>query len=435
MSAHLPVTWIAERFVNGLPEGVAIALVASILLRMAGRRSSSTRFAVWFAALVAIVALPLLTGWRTAGNAAGASVVSVSASWAIALFFAWAAMASVALGRVAFGLWNVRKLRTDCEEIDTGFAEQALSAAGKSRKVTVAVSPQVSVPAAIGFFKPMILLPEWALSELSPEELYSIVLHELAHLRRWDDWTNLAQRIIRALLFFHPAVWWIDHKLSLEREMACDDTVLENTANPRAYAECLVTVAEKSLVRRGMALAQAAVSRVRDTSRRIAQILDGNRAPATRVWKPAVGFVAILSVAGAVSLAHAPELVAFRDAAPMIEAASNSHAVLPARFVERAASPKVIPAKFEEPGSTAQLKSLMAKRHAPHRPAVLQAKSDVPTMQPQSVAMEMRSLPVRTVYVVMRTEVYGASSMMISVWQISIVDPQLQSARIPAKKI
>jgi beta-lactamase regulating signal transducer with metallopeptidase domain len=71
-------------------------------------------------------------------------------------------------------------------------------------------------------------------------------LHELAHLRRYDDWTNLAQKLVKALFFFHPAVWWIEKQVSLEREMACDDAVLAETASPRAYAECLAHLAEKT---------------------------------------------------------------------------------------------------------------------------------------------------------------------------------------------
>ena len=90
------------------------------------------------------------------------------------------------------------------------------------------------------------------MQELSAVELNAILLHELAHLRRWDDWTNLIQKIVGAVLFFHPAVWWIEKKLALEREMACDDLVLAKTASPRAYAECLVSLAEKSLLRRGL---------------------------------------------------------------------------------------------------------------------------------------------------------------------------------------
>ena len=122
----------------------------------------------------------------------------------------------------------------------------------------------------IGFVNPAVVIPRWLLQELSPSELQQILLHELAHLQRWDDWTNLAQKILKALLFFHPAAWWIEKQLSLEREMACDDAVVAETANPRAYAECLTHLAEKSFVRRSLALAQAALGRIRQTSLRVA---------------------------------------------------------------------------------------------------------------------------------------------------------------------
>ncbi len=155
------------------------------------------------------------------------------------------------------------------------------------RAVTLCVSDQLRVPTAIGFIKPLVVIPAWTMRELSPAELNTILLHELAHLRRWDDWTNLVQKILGALLFFHPAVWWIEKKLALEREMACDDMVLAKTASPRAYAECLVSLAEKSFLRRGLALAQAAVDRMRHVSLRVTQILDEKRPGATRVWRPA----------------------------------------------------------------------------------------------------------------------------------------------------
>jgi len=85
------------------------------------------------------------------------------------------------------------------------------------------------------------------LRELSPEELRVVLLHEFAHLRRWDDWTNLLQKLVRTIFFFHPAVWWIERRLSLEREMACDEAVLAETENPQAYAECLVSLQRKAL--------------------------------------------------------------------------------------------------------------------------------------------------------------------------------------------
>jgi beta-lactamase regulating signal transducer with metallopeptidase domain len=132
----------------------------------------------------------------------------------------------------------------------------------RCRKVSVLVSQRLEVPTAIGFYKPAIILPKWLLESTPAEELKYILLHELAHLRRRDDWTNLAQKILKALLFFLPSVWWIERRLSLDREMACDDAVLAHSGSPRGYAECLARVAERSFLRRQIALAQAVVGRV-----------------------------------------------------------------------------------------------------------------------------------------------------------------------------
>jgi hypothetical protein len=155
------------------------------------------------------------------------------------------------------------------------------------------------------------------MQELSPDELNQILLHELAHLRRYDDWTNLAQKVVKALFFFHPAVWWIEKRVSLEREMACDDAVLAETASPRAYAECLAHLAEKTLIQRSMALAQAALGRIRQTSLRVAQILDVNRPTGTAsAWKSAVFLVAAFAIVCVFGISRAPRLIAFSGNEP-----------------------------------------------------------------------------------------------------------------------
>jgi hypothetical protein len=106
-------------------------------------------------------------------------------------------------------------------------------------------------------------------------------------------------------------VWWIEKRISVEREMACDDAVLAETANPRGYATCLVSLLEKSLAQRRWSMVQAAVHRAREASLRLAQILDKNRPAATRVWKPALGIVGVFSIFCLALLPLAPQFVAF----------------------------------------------------------------------------------------------------------------------------
>jgi len=251
--------------------------------------------------------------------------------------------------------------------------------------VTVATSECVRVPAAIGFWRRTIVLPAWALRELPPEDLNVILLHEFAHLRRGDDWTNLIQKIVRALFFFHPAVWWIENRLSVEREMACDDAVLAETANPHGYATCLVSLLEKSLAHRGWSMAQAAVDRAREASLRLAQILDTRRPVATRVWKPALGMVAAFSV---VCLAHAPQFVAFdRGMLPSNSDHAYSAALSPVSFPS-------LPSTSGEPGVPVRLDPSAAPSASLGASAAGSRDARRSTTGPRAVSHRLASTPV-----------------------------------------
>src|SRR6185437_3353024 len=113
---------------------------------------------------------------------------------------------------------------------------------------------------------------------------------------------------------FHPAIWWLQSRLSLEREMACDDLVLHECSDSRQYAECLVTVAEKSALQRRLAFALGAIGRARDTSLRLVRILDPDRPRSARASRTAIAGMAALAVAALVCAPHMPPLIAFRSA-------------------------------------------------------------------------------------------------------------------------
>jgi len=313
---------VAERVLNAIPGGLLIAAVAWVLLRVVGRQNSGTRFAVWFCALFAVVGLPFMASVTKAAPMTQTvrSEIVLPGSWAVGIFALWILLAAVATLRIAVGLWKLRRLRSSSLPLTASSFPPAIQTVvaqfQRTRRVTVCRSSAVTVPTAIGFFRPVILIPDWVLQELSADELKVILLHEFAHLRRFDDWTNLAQKLVRSVFFFHPAVWWIEKRLSLEREMACDEVVLAETENPQAYAECLVSLAEKSFVRRGLVLAQAVVGHARETSLRLARILDGHRPKSSRVFRPALVLVAALAVGCVIALPDAPRLIAFESAGP-----------------------------------------------------------------------------------------------------------------------
>ena len=112
----------------------------------------------------------------------------------------------------------------------------------------IASCSRVSVPVVVGMLRPMILLPASLATGLTGRQLEYVLLHELAHIHRYDMLANLLQRLIETGLFFHPAVWWLTRQVSIERENACDDAVLRAGCQRAAYAEALLRVAELCIV-------------------------------------------------------------------------------------------------------------------------------------------------------------------------------------------
>ncbi|HZW92740.1 MAG TPA: M56 family metallopeptidase [Candidatus Eremiobacteraceae bacterium] len=433
--------FVAERALNSIAGGLLIAAFAWLVLRVVGRQNSGTRFAVWFSALIAIAVLPFVPAPGHAGGMVHAmhAEIMLPKFWAVTIFAVWIFFAALAATRIFTGLCKVRRLRGSGVAIETSTLHPAvgkmLDQCQAIRPVTVCTSPMVSVPTAIGFFKPAILIPEWALRELPVEELRIILLHEFTHLRRWDDWTNLAQKIVRTVFFFHPAVWWIEKRLSLEREMACDDVVLAETGNPRAYAECLVSLAEKSFVQRSLALAQAAISRACDTSIRLAQILDVERPQGARVFKPALGLMTVISAACLVMLPDAPKLIAFEQQPQSFATASEN---LP-RGAEVAAIPVTVRTGISSKGKT-EIGKVVATP-AVYRPSksaqvdfdgnfsqslgAKQSRHRRPVLAVSAAAKQ--AIPVPGFLLVMQTTEFdeqGSAVFSVSVWRVIILQRQ-----------
>jgi len=306
----------AERLLDSLLIGTVLAVFACALLRVLPRPNSSTRFAVWFTALLTTAFLPLFHWPQQSFGHVGPAVqplISAPGSWALYLFVGWAVLTGIALVRVGLGFLELRRLRRSCRAIESADPcwQATVARACPRRRVELLTSDRIHVPTALGLIRPAIVIP--AGLSLSSAEMNQVLLHELAHLRRWDDWTNAFQKCVKALLFFHPAVWWMESRISLEREMACDDAVLAETGSPRAYAECLATLAEKSLLRRSAALAQAAVNRIRQTTLRVARILDVNRPEGAPVRKSAMALVGLFACACFSLMTQVPRFISFED--------------------------------------------------------------------------------------------------------------------------
>jgi beta-lactamase regulating signal transducer with metallopeptidase domain len=385
---------VAERLMNTAGAGILLAALVYVLLRLIGRQNSGTRFALWFSALVAVSATPFLS-FSALGSArlhavsapSLSGLIVLSPAWALYLCAIWIGCAALLLLRLGAGLARLAQLRRDCSEVDLASLDPAIGRIFQERilrrRVKLCVSSEVKVPAAIGFFRPAIVFPAWLLPELSAGEMEVIVRHELAHLGRWDDWTNLAQKIVKAVFFFHPAVWWIENRLTLEREMACDDMVLAQTGSPRAYASSLISFAEKLHSPRGLALAQALVSHMHQISQRVSQILDAKRAKGTGLWKPAMGLstgvLALVVGAGP----YMPRFVAFQA-----HAERN-----PTQIAREISSPQKAQRFTAASASAADMTSVAMSNTAARRDEGLEARAIPAAFHPQAaIARPLRAI-------------------------------------------
>ena len=113
---------------------------------------------------------------------------------------------------------------------------------GIVKKVQIHLSQYISVPATLNFFKPVILLPLAAFNHLTPQQVESIILHELAHIKRNDYLINIIASVIETILFFNPFVHLLGKSLKREREHCCDDYVLQHRFDPHSYASALLSL-------------------------------------------------------------------------------------------------------------------------------------------------------------------------------------------------
>ncbi len=154
----------------------------------------------------------------------------------------WIAGVTLLAVRLSLSWLHVRWLAWGCLKIP---ADLATKAATLGERLGLRFPPRVCISEKIreaiggGLWRPLVLLPASWLSQMPPEVLEAVIAHELAHVRRLDLWVNLLQRLMETLLFYHPAVWWLSRRVSLEREMCADELAIGATRERLAYATAL----------------------------------------------------------------------------------------------------------------------------------------------------------------------------------------------------
>ena len=278
------VSWA---LVNLVWQGALVAAALAVALRIVPGRHSRTRYALACGALLVLTVLPVVSAaQRYSLRAATPPVAPVVASlpaevvneislsadvvpsapagaaaadarellarvdescerharWIVLV---WALGVLCGSARVLSGWRRVVRLCARAEpagpEIQTAL-QRLCAALGIRRAVRVLVSRDITVPAAVGWLRPVVLVPMAALGGLSAAELELVLRHELAHVRRHDYLVNLVQTAAETLLFFHPAVWWIGNVIRSERENCCDDLALAGGATPLSYARALTAL-------------------------------------------------------------------------------------------------------------------------------------------------------------------------------------------------
>lgn len=317
---------------NSLWQAAAVAALVWVVLKYAPRVNAATRYVIWWAALAIVLLLPLAPALiprpapkpAIVASSTGAPVnpmlpefeipamvtmhAQSSSPWLVTILALWSALFLWGLARIVRSwLWLTRvKARAT-------LSPQCLPATCRNARLLLSVD--VASPIAVGFFKPAVILPASLPSELEPRELNHVLLHESAHLARFDDWTNLAARLLGTALALHPVALWVLRQIEREREIACDDWVVSRTGQARSYATSLARMYERRWPNQ-LSLATGIFGRGSSAFQRIELLLKQGRefSPRVSIARIVCGGAALLALAAASP--RAPRWIAFAQQAP-----------------------------------------------------------------------------------------------------------------------
>lgn len=328
---HAPAADLGWALLHFVWQGGLIAGLFA-LLRRAGAGSARVRYALACLTLGAMACAPILTygflaaagrwqpaGGQVSGTAFRAAVpegIAAGVPWYLVwssnlqaalpwLVLAWFAGALLFLIRLAAGSVAAARLRTNANRPAPPALRKALERmaglVGVSREVGLLVSALVEVPVVVGWLRPVVLLPASALTGLAPEYLEALLAHELAHIRRNDYLVNVLQSVVEAVLFYHPAVWWVSNEIRKEREHCCDDLAVAASGSALTYVHALADLELCRPIHARAAMASNGGTLVE----RIRRLADGGEPAGHTVKGPVAAFSAaliVLSAAGVMVL-------------------------------------------------------------------------------------------------------------------------------------
>lgn len=347
---------------NSLWQAVALAAAAWVAMRSMPRMNAATRHVLWWAVLSVILVLPMspviLAKWQAlsepvAGQAAAippaalavepitlgteANRTSVTpqptpagsaaplelraGAWPTLVVAVWSAVLLLQLGRIAWSYGYLRRVKRRAHraspELGRNFDAWMMSC-GVHRPARLLVSSEIVSPMAVGFRHPAVILPAPLLQQFQEPELDHVLLHELAHIARQDDWWNLCARLAGALLALHPVAAWVLRHIEREREIACDDWVVSMTGDARPYAASLARLFELCFARRRMLLASGMAGRASHLGERIEMLLHRSREFTPKASMARVALSTAVLLAFAIAGAQAPRWVAFAHEIPAV---------------------------------------------------------------------------------------------------------------------
>lgn len=254
---------IGRTLFHSLWIGVIIAVLAGLVITLTKKASPRLRYHLFCGLLLLFIggtAVAFFWEWGST-QAQGLSVSgavfnfsnnSVSLNnwtgfadrWSPLIVGAWLLGTAVKSIRLAGELVYLRKVRQcDISEVSVYWQRKTTEFARClhiRKNILLLESALIRIPVTIGYLRPLILLPAGTLLQLTPEQVESILYHELAHILRRDYLINIVQRFAEAVFFFNPAIWWLSALIREEREACCDDLVLTQVPQKRIYLEALM---------------------------------------------------------------------------------------------------------------------------------------------------------------------------------------------------